>query len=309
MKLESNLPFGWRAVCRTSPIGMMNPPYFASSASALSTYRTHDTGCTPPLPSDSGNKTPPPIPPPSPPARAPTTDTLLPTARQRKDDVPSDVDPRSDIKKYSFAIDETMPKHRKRGSAKVFRGGGTDASRPATESETTISSGGGRGDGGDEARLKKKKGTTPCFFAHSLPEHPKSLTSALWPLTTAQDGRGRNPKGEVVCLLAPSRRRARAVGGARGHVSVGVWKTRVGGLAPNVVGTKFPALSDSFWAGEGPPSREEGGGAYAEASLPSLAVIGARDHVSVVVFPARVGGRAPNTVGAEIPASSDSFWA
>ena len=145
----------------------------------------------------------------------------------------------------------TPKKASRAGSSQVFRGG--DASRPATESETTISSGGGRGDGGDEARLKKKKGTTPCFFAHSLPEHPKSLTSALWPLTTAQDGRGRKRKGEVVCLLAPSRRRALAVGGARGHVSVGVWKTRVGGLAPNVVGTKFPALSDSFWAGEGPP--------------------------------------------------------
>ncbi len=73
----------------------MNPPYFAGSAGALA----HDTGRAPPLPSDSGNKTPPPIPPPSPPARAPT---ILPTARQRKDDAPSDVDPRSDIKTSEF---------------------------------------------------------------------------------------------------------------------------------------------------------------------------------------------------------------
>ena len=68
-------------------------------------------------------------------------------------------------------------------------------------------------------------------------------------------------------------------------------------------------LSTAFWAGEGLPSTWEGRGAYAEAPLPSLAVGGARGHVSVGVSKTRVGGLAPNVVGAKFPALSDSFWA
>ena len=87
MKLESNLPFGWRAVCRTSPISMMNPPYFASSASALThdtaaLLRSHPTAATSLLPLLQRERS--------------------PTARQRKDDAPSVVDPRSDIKTSKF---------------------------------------------------------------------------------------------------------------------------------------------------------------------------------------------------------------
>ena len=66
MNFESRVYLGWRALARTSWNRMMNP-HFPPLPLAIATAQPNDI----PLPSDSANKTPPPIRPPSPPAREP----------------------------------------------------------------------------------------------------------------------------------------------------------------------------------------------------------------------------------------------
>ena len=99
----------------------------------------------------------------------------------------------------------TPKKASRAGSSQVFRGG--DASRPATESETTISSGGGRGDGGDEARLKKKK-VRLLVFLRVLSRNTRDPSQVLF-------GRSQPPRME-------------GDGNGRGKLSV-FWRRRGGG--------------------------------------------------------------------------------
>ena len=136
-------------------------------------------------------------------------------------------------------------------------------------------------------KTEEEKGETPCFFARPLPEHPRSLTSALRPLTTAQDGRGRKRKGKVVCLLAPSRRRAHSTGAGRGpepsppRSGQGRGRRRLGkaGARTPRRGCVVAVVVDG-----------EGRGACAEAASPLLGADVARGHVSVF-FCGHGGGR------------------